>query len=156
MDHRKSKRVPEKHILLLYWLCHSLWLCGSQDYRKSLKAWEIQTILPASWEICMQTKKQELGQRINKRQLKFITVIFFHHPHRILGGPKTDLRIYSWGGTRWWRSMRMWSTFLSMVTWGIYLQTQKCLESTIWEGTGVIDQRKWMNRTMQNSVGLRN
>ena len=26
----KSKRVPEKHILLLYWLCQSLWLCGSQ------------------------------------------------------------------------------------------------------------------------------
>ena len=24
----KSKRVPEKH--LLYWLCQSLWLCGSQ------------------------------------------------------------------------------------------------------------------------------
>ena len=25
----KSKRVPEKHILLLYWLCQNLWLCGS-------------------------------------------------------------------------------------------------------------------------------
>ena len=28
--HRKSKRVPEKHLFLLYWLCQSLWLCGSQ------------------------------------------------------------------------------------------------------------------------------
>ena len=28
LDHRKSKRVPEKH--LLYWLCQSLWLCESQ------------------------------------------------------------------------------------------------------------------------------
>ena len=27
---KKSKRVPEKH-LLLYWLCQSLWLCGSQQ-----------------------------------------------------------------------------------------------------------------------------
>ena len=25
----KSKSVPEKHLLLLYWLCQSLWLCGS-------------------------------------------------------------------------------------------------------------------------------
>ena len=25
-----SKRVPEKHLLLLYRLCQSLWLCGSQ------------------------------------------------------------------------------------------------------------------------------
>ena len=30
-DHQKSKRFPEKHILLLYWLCQSLWLCGSQQ-----------------------------------------------------------------------------------------------------------------------------
>ena len=30
-DHRKSKRVPEKHLFLLYWLCQSLWLCGSQQ-----------------------------------------------------------------------------------------------------------------------------
>ena len=30
LDHWKSKRVPEKHLFLLYWLCHSLWLCGSQ------------------------------------------------------------------------------------------------------------------------------
>ena len=27
----KSKRVPEKHLLLLYWLRQSLWLCGSQQ-----------------------------------------------------------------------------------------------------------------------------
>ena len=26
----KKARVPEKHLLLLYWLCQSLWLCGSQ------------------------------------------------------------------------------------------------------------------------------
>ena len=30
LDHGKSKRVPEKHLILLYWLCQSLWLCGSQ------------------------------------------------------------------------------------------------------------------------------
>ena len=31
LDHCKSKRVPEKHLFLLYWLCQSLWLCGSQE-----------------------------------------------------------------------------------------------------------------------------
>ena len=30
LDRQKSKRVPEKHLFLLYWLCQSLWLCGSQ------------------------------------------------------------------------------------------------------------------------------
>ena len=29
LDHGKSKRVPEKHRFLLYWLCQSLRLCGS-------------------------------------------------------------------------------------------------------------------------------
>ena len=33
LDHQKSKRVPEKHLLLLYWLCQSLWLCGSQQWK---------------------------------------------------------------------------------------------------------------------------
>ena len=27
----KKARVPEKYLLLLYWLCQSLWLCGSQQ-----------------------------------------------------------------------------------------------------------------------------
>ena len=31
MNHRKSKRFPEKHLLLLHWLCQSLWLCASQQ-----------------------------------------------------------------------------------------------------------------------------
>ena len=31
LDHGKSNRVPEKHLFLLYWLCQSLWLCGSQE-----------------------------------------------------------------------------------------------------------------------------
>ena len=32
LDHRKSKRVPEKHLLLLYWLRQSLWLSRSQKH----------------------------------------------------------------------------------------------------------------------------
>ena len=30
LDHQKSKRIPEKHLFLLYWLCQGFWLCGSQ------------------------------------------------------------------------------------------------------------------------------
>ena len=56
----KSKRVPEKHLLLLYWLCQSLWLCGSQQTGKFWKRWEYQTTWPASWETCMQVRKQQL------------------------------------------------------------------------------------------------
>ena len=31
LDNRKSKRVPEKYLLLLYWLHQSIWLCESQQ-----------------------------------------------------------------------------------------------------------------------------
>ena len=41
LDHRKRKRVPEKHLLLLYWLSQSLWLCGSEQTVKILKEMEI-------------------------------------------------------------------------------------------------------------------
>ena len=47
----EKARVPEKRLLLLYWLCQSLWLCGSQQTGKFWKRWEHQTTLPAS---CMQ------------------------------------------------------------------------------------------------------
>ena len=59
-DHRKSKRISENHLLLLHWLCQSLWLCGSQQTGKFLKRREYQTTWPVSWEICMQVKKQQL------------------------------------------------------------------------------------------------
>ena len=35
-------------------------MCGSQQTGKFLKRQEYQTTLPASWEICMQVKKQQL------------------------------------------------------------------------------------------------
>ena len=62
----KSMIVQEKHLLLLYWLCQSLWLCGSTvvwittNCGKFLRGWEYHTTWSASWEICMQVKKQQL------------------------------------------------------------------------------------------------
>ena len=56
----KSKRVPVKYLLILYWLCQSLWLCGPQQTGKFLTRWEYKSTLPASWEIRRQVKKQQL------------------------------------------------------------------------------------------------
>ena len=60
LDHGKSRRVPEKHLFLLSWLCQNLWLCGSQQTGKFRKGWEYQTTWPTSWEICMQVRNQQL------------------------------------------------------------------------------------------------
>ena len=42
LNHRNSKRVPDKHLLLLYWVCQSLWLRGSQQTVKILNEMGIQ------------------------------------------------------------------------------------------------------------------
>ena len=59
LDHWKGKRVPEKQLLLLntpkpltVWITSN---CG-----KLFKRWDYHTTWPASWEICMQVKKQQL------------------------------------------------------------------------------------------------
>ena len=75
-DHRKSKRIPEKHLILLQWLCQSLWLCGPQQTGKFL----YQTTLPASWETCRQVKKQQVeldmeqwtGSKLGKEYIKAV------------------------------------------------------------------------------------
>ena len=58
---KKSKKVPEKHLFLLYWLCQSLWLWLITTYcGKFRKRGEYQTTWPASWETHMQVRKQQL------------------------------------------------------------------------------------------------
>ena len=77
---KKSKRVPKKHLLLLYWLCQSLWLCGSQQTEKLFKRWEYQTTWPAFWETSLQVKKQQsepdieqwTGSKLGKEYVKAV------------------------------------------------------------------------------------
>ena len=57
----EKARVPEKHLFLFYWLCQSLWLWITTNCGKFWKKKEYQITLPASWEISMQIKKQQLG-----------------------------------------------------------------------------------------------
>ena len=55
-------------------------VCGSQHCGKFFKRWEYQTILPASWKICIQVKKQQLepdmeqqsGSKLGKEYVKAI------------------------------------------------------------------------------------
>ena len=107
LDHWKSKRVPEKHLLLLHWLRQSLWLCGSQQTGKFWKRWEYQTTLPASWEICMQVKKQQLeldieqwtGSKLGKDYIKAVYchpayLTYMHNiSYEMLGWMKLESRL---------------------------------------------------------------
>ena len=57
---------------------------------------------------------------------------------------------------RWQRSRCTRNTSLSKDTSGIHLQTQKCMQNTSWEQTGVPAQQKRICRRTQNLVGWRN
>ena len=53
------------------------------NYGKFLKSWEYQTTLPASWETCMQVKKQTLELDMEQRtgsklEMVYIKAIYFH------------------------------------------------------------------------------
>ena len=101
---KKSKRVPEKkNLLLLYWLCQSLWLCGSQKTGKFWKSWEYQPTWPASWEIYMQVRKQKIeldmeqqtGSNLGKACSKYIKAVYCH-PAYLTYMQSTSCKILSW------------------------------------------------------------
>ena len=97
----KSKRIPKK-IYFCFIDYSKAFDCV--DYNKLwnlLKSWEYQTTLPASWEICMQVKKQQLeldmeqqtGSKLGKEYVK---------AYMLTGAqPRLDPGIPS-GGRRWW------------------------------------------------------
>ena len=75
-----KKQENSRKTSILYWLCPSLWQCGSQQTGKFFKRWEYQTTWPASWEICMQFRKQQLeldmeqqtGSKLGKEYIKAV------------------------------------------------------------------------------------
>ena len=96
----EKARVPEKHLLLLYWLGQSLWLCGSQQTGKFLKRWKHHTTLPAFWVICMQVKKQELepdmeqqtGSKLGEEYIKAV----YCHPAYLTYMQSTSWELLDW------------------------------------------------------------
>ena len=96
LDHRESKRVPEKHLLLLYWLCQSLCV----DHKKLWNILQKQTTLPASWEICMQVKKHQLELDMkqwtsSKLGKEYIKAVYFHPTYL------TSMQSTSWEMPGW-------------------------------------------------------
>ena len=75
---QESSRKTSTSALLTMPKCLTVWItanCG-----KLLKGWEYQTTWPASWEICMQVKKQQLepdmeqqtGSKLGKEYVKAV------------------------------------------------------------------------------------
>ena len=93
----EKARVLKKNLLLLI---DYTWPCGSQQTGKFLKRWECQTTLPASSEICMQVKKQQLeldmeqqtGFNLGKEYAKAV----YYHPAYLTCMQITSCEILEW------------------------------------------------------------
>ena len=70
----------------------TVWITA--NYRKFLKRWEYQTTLPASWETCVQVKKQQLeldmkqqtGSKLGKKYVKCV----YCHPANLISMQSTS------------------------------------------------------------------
>ena len=92
-----SRKIPTSALLatpktLPLWIITN---CG-----KFLKSWEYQTILPATWEICMQVKKQQLeldmeqwtGSKLWKEYIKAV----YCHPAYLTYTQRTSCEMLGW------------------------------------------------------------
>ena len=76
-------------------------MCITTHFRKFFKRWEYQTILPASWETCVQVKKQQLephmeqqtGSKLGKEYIKAVycpSYLFNLYAEYIMGNAGLD------------------------------------------------------------------
>ena len=80
----KAREFQEKNINLCfidYAKPLSVWI--TKNCGKFLERWEYQTTLPASWEICMQIKKQQLEPNIEQRTVsklgnEYVKAVYRH------------------------------------------------------------------------------
>ena len=63
----KKAREFQKNIYFCFIDCAKVWMCRSQQTGKLCKRWWYQTTWPASWEICMQVKKQQLEPEMEQQ-----------------------------------------------------------------------------------------
>ena len=78
-----EKQEDSRHLLLLYWLCQSLWLWIPINCGTFWKRQEYKTTWPASWEICMQVRKQQLEldmeqQTGSKSGKEYVKAVYCH------------------------------------------------------------------------------
>ena len=98
LNYIKSDSKSKQLILLTTLKPLTVWMttnCG-----KFLKRWEYQTTWPASWEICMQIKKQQLeldmeqwtGSKLGKQYVKAV----YCHPAYLTYMQSTSCKIPTW------------------------------------------------------------
>ena len=100
LDHRNSKRIPEKYMSAPLTTLKPLTVWITTNCGKFLKRWEYQTTWPASWEICMQVRKQQIepdmkqqtGSKLGKEYVKAV----YCHPAYLIYMQSTSCEMPGW------------------------------------------------------------
>ena len=74
LDHWKSKRGQKKNIYFCFIDYGKAFMWITTTSGKFLKRWQYQTTLPASWEICVQVKKQQSELDMEQQFSQFSSV----------------------------------------------------------------------------------
>ena len=98
LDHRKNKRKTSTSALPTMLKPLTVWI--TTNYGKFFKRWEYQTTWPASWEICMWVKKQQLepdmeqwtGSKLGKEYIKAV----YYHPAYLTYMQSTSCEMPGW------------------------------------------------------------
>ena len=96
----KARELQKNIYFALLMMSKPLTVWITIDYGKFLKRWEYQTTLPASWEICMQAKKQQLetnmeqqsGSKLGKEYIKVV----YCHPAYLTYMQSTSSKMLDW------------------------------------------------------------
>ena len=100
LDHQKGEFQKKKKSTFALLTTLKAWLCGSQQTGKFLKRLEYQTTWPASWEICMQVKKQQLeldmeNQTGSKLGKEYVKAVYCHSAY-LTSMQRTSYEMLGW------------------------------------------------------------
>ena len=100
---QKSSRKTSTFALLIMPKPFTVWITRISG--KFWKRWEYQTTLPASWEICMQVKRQELEltmeqQTVSKLGKEHIKAVYCHPPY-LSSMQSTSCEMLGWMKHSW-------------------------------------------------------
>ena len=97
---KKQEKTRKTSTSALLTMPKPLTVCITTNYGKFLKRWKYQTTWPASWEICMQVKKQWLepdmeqqtGLKLGKDNVKAV----YCHPAYLIYMQSTSCEMLGW------------------------------------------------------------
>ena len=115
VSHGKSKRVPENHLFLLYWLCQSLLLCQFSSVQSLSCVWVFATPWTAAHQASLSiTNSQSSSKLMSIESVMLFSHLILCHPLLLLPPIPSSIRVFSNESTLRTRWPKYWSFSFSI------------------------------------------